>query len=390
MVRGTTWAAAGVTALLAFAPAARAVEYVWAGSATGAWSDAANWTVGGTPAPSAPTSGADTALWFPNSTGGANDLAGLSVGTLRIGPAAFNTAGFVGPIAGFTGTTVTVTGRVDLSTLTGPTYGPVVLAGPSVVVRGTTAPPPPFDDNLIGTGVVGLTGSGSLLVEGRVALYDGWAGPITTAPGSTLAMFDPTFGGPSAAPRPTALTVNGRLESSRVRLAPGGVADLRGGVVDTTNDFPSALPSSYPGSVTIEGDARLGAWFNDGANTFFGAPAPDGLSVTGTLDLTDATLYAGLSWEMRSYAGDVLPAHVTLATYGNRVGAFNAGTSASIFVRDHPTPSTTVILANGLFPIVYTSGENAGPGEVRIALPEPGALLACVGVAGFGLRRHVR
>ena len=365
-------------AFLAAPPRAVAGQtFTFTGGSTDLWSLPANW-VGGV----VPVSGDDNAIL---SAGGINDLTELRVGTLQLRP-------------GYTyGNALAVSREVrasDNATLGfgSQSYLPVTLVG-DVTLR-----TPGFSEQIGSIAPVLLyldsaTGGGSLGVDGLVRLGDGapggggqtlppYRGDVRVRPGSVLGGGGHIDG---------SVRNEGLLDYSGTIT---GNLDSRGGVF-RANRNAGTLGGALASGTAVGGDVTLNEWQIDGRGGFgdvspFLLPLPiDRLDVGGVLDLTGATLTVPQPASNPQVEWDgvtPLPAYFTLATYGSRVGALAQGTlPITIFLPDPspPFPNDRIQIAGR---IVYTSGENAGPGEIRVLIPEPSTagLLA----AGLGLLRR--
>lgn len=142
-----------------------------------------------------------------------------------------------------------------------------------------------------------------------------------------------------------------------VEMVGSAPADLTLGTLELgSNQFLPDGPGS--GTLSIDGDLKLGAWKIQGYSIYPTGDEIDRINVTGQLDLTQATITS----DSIAYAlgADPNATHVVIGSYGNRIGSFPE-TSIQYGYWGDQFDAT----------IVYTSGENAGPGEIWIVLPEP-------------------
>ena len=376
------------TAALLLAPAAAATgqTFTWVGGDAGLWSDPSNWDNG------VPASGGGVTLVSP---GGTNDLPGLSVGELRFVYDIFGPAYW----PGWSGERLTVTDlvRVDDLTDTAPQVpfdpeSPVRLSG-GVTIRATGfdtftpearygGAPLFFDAEL----------DGDLTIDGHasIPILFGQGGTLRVEPGSA-------FHGPAGVdgfPAPATfdvVEVLGTIDAGLLDLNGTGTVDASAGLI-ARGSAVNTLGSAISSRMAVDGNLILGDWANGGAESGFGfgAPLAERIDVTGTLDLTQANLlYDGITAEI--YGDEFPPADLpdsfVLASYGTRIGTF-------------PQTTFDLNLFDGLFgdsltipgTILYTSGENAGPGQVIVALPEPAAagLLGGIGFLALTRRRGRR
>ena len=379
----------GVSALLCVAADAAAQTFAWTGGGGDAlFSTPQNWADG-----VVPISGDGVSLEFGR--GGyptpRNDLAGLTVGT-------FTTAGLGLDPAG---SDLTVT-----STLNAPDFqygtdlSSLRLVGDTRLLTGGGLFTGDGGDGVFGGGfypfgvsaIIGLHGSGSLTAPDAALLFNlGYEGVVNVPAGSYLGVYSFQFQNtPPAGPSQVRL---GRVEGvvdfqGEVRLL-GGSADLSGATLNLLG-IPQAPEVDAATHARLEGDVKLGAWFVGGSSIGYPDFTTDRLDVTGTLDLTEASFTANsyLFTGGHTITADDVPDYLTIATYGNRVGELDQHSLRTIIQNfgDQPYP----IFFIGDAPIVYTSGENAGPGEIRVMIPEPtaGGLALAAGVSLLRRRRR--
>ena len=226
--------------------------------------------------------------------------------------------------------------------------------------------------------VLQMTGRGSLRVAAGAALH----GPYDGFGLDSSVVLD-------------AVDVAGTLDARLIGLGGSGTLDASGGLL-ALGSAVNTLGIAFSSRMTVDGNLRLGDWANGGAEARddpLGNPDPfERVDVSGTLDLTAARLLYDPVRVYYDSAADVfdpplppptLADSFVIVTYGNRVGAF-------------PRDRLDVLLDDGvdfadiLVPgrIVYTSGENDGPGEVLVVLPEPAtATPALAGCLLLGRRR---
>jgi hypothetical protein len=229
-----------------------------------------------------------------------------------------------------------------------------------------------------------IDAGGDLAVSGSVRVFRlQHAGTLTVAAQSLLVL----RGAPAELAPRGSIVVNGGLDLvGDFRFAPGARLDLSNGVLDQgRNDNTLGVPTT--GSARIDGDVRLGQWFVGGVGSFGMSPYPpnDQLLITGELDLSTASLHPdSYGWADISPAVP-LPPYLVLASYGSRLGSFSQ-TTLPVSIRDWTTGVSRFFDA----PIVYTSAPGAGPGEIRLLLPEPTAASSLALAALLLLRGRTR
>ena len=366
-------------ACLASVPAVGQV-HIWTGNgASGGWGNADNW-IGGVP-----QSGPDTVLVRP---GGFNAVPRFSVGRLVLGAGNFD------------GSQVAVTGSVaahvvDFRSLSDVTIDSWIYLPGAVTIETTGFGP---DDPEARAGAAlqfqDLEFAGDLTIDGHVRI-DGLSGfgTIRVAEGAALHYW------PGLSPElPLTLfgmDVDGTLDAYQVDLGGTGTIDATDGLIALGSGV-NTIGSATSGSMRVRGNLKLGRWANGGAESRFDQPA-ERIDVTGELDLTEAELLydfatiwydSGADWLDPPDGFDppflpTIPESFVLATYGNRVGRFESE-SFGLFFDDYTNFHDILVPGR----IVYTSGENAGPGEIRVVLPEPGVgLLVWPGVLALMRRR---
>ena len=380
------------TALLAvalLAAPASGETFTWSGGGGDPlFSSPLNWQGGVVPA-----SGDDVTLVLAPFGRFDNDLAGLTVGTVLFdnayGPALIAATADSLPIR--VTAAVSVTNRFD---------GPV-LADVPIEVAGDVAfnlrvgwgsHPVPSASSL---GRVTGAADATVTVDGGVFLIAPQLAAGVRVPADSFLgvyAYDSTeliTGGLTASIGPAA--VDGLFDVHTILgVAGGGPLDLGGGTL-RLHGIPWSLEQDTASAGRVEGDVRLGEWQVGGDPTYARPLVIDRLEVTGELDLTAAFITEGIG----SGAGvDVLapsddpadvPPFLTLATYGSRVGTF-ANDALPVWVGFEGLDGH-VNLFDADAPIVYTSGENDGPGEVRLLIPEPAAATLALAAAGLLLRR---
>ena len=312
-----------------------------------------------------------------------NDLPGLSVGELVVNAR----------LLGSGGSPLRVTQRVAAAVPT-PSVWPVSDL-PLILSDGVVADFPSFFGgpgfepavlaNVTAEGDVTLTPqTGLMLVNSSVI------GRVAVPAGASLAAYDafiPPIAGPVTLD--VADGFAGTLDLSGTIVVGGDATlDLSGGRLLLAGE-PHSLSFDVPTQATVAGDVRLGEWILDGWGFDGFGPIFDRLDVTGDLDLTAATIVTrldGIYDVDLSFSTPDLPPFITLASYGGRLGAFPDSSLNVLATLNAGLDFGT--LFDGPAPIVYTSGENAGPGEVRLLLPEPAAAGVALLAAGVLLLRR--
>ena len=374
--------------VLGLAAAAEA-QFVWTGGGgDGRFSNPTNWANGNAPAPGDNGDRSTLSISSPYSRSVFNDLPGLRVGTLTFGTV---------NRASDDSLPITVARRLE------PTWSAYRLALP-VRLEGTLS---------VGIAYGGFPGLdfAALSGGGHIDL----ASSPNTYPQASLFLSNPDLTGQIRAGEGSYLGIYGGdsriggIQSSGIvdlagRITPaGGSLDLRGATLDLLG-IPFSPEIDARSGVVVDGDLKLGRWHTGGYEYYTEPYAVDFVEVTGTLDLREASIgtagglfesAGGWPLPLLSRPGDTdpsaLPAYITIARYGNRLGQFAEETLPVIVPIDYfnvPPELLPELLFEGEAMIVYTSSVNAGPGEVRIVLPEPAGGLMLVGlVALLGRRR---
>lgn len=345
-------------AALSAASSSFAQTYTWTGGAGDyRWSTAANWVDG-----LVPQSSLVSTITFPETLPGpvgymaVNDLPALDVGTIQL------LGGYI------SGNTVRVHQRIDggMTGINGMSDWPLEIAGDVRLVSPTPAPVPGSYPATVSY-LSRLTGTGSATFEGgwRVDQFE-FSGDLTIHATGSLMTYADSAGSLRSFDGDGLISMTGTF-----LLPPGQVADLTAGVVDLgRNDL--TLGGPIAGELAIDGDVALGGWMIYGVG-FDPYPYADRLSVTGTLDLTRSHVLDGSFVGFVPPFGLPNPAYLVLASYGERVGSLDR--------------STIAVDGYGQSLIIYTSPENAGPGEIRVLLPEP-SIIVTVAAAGLLVRRR--
>ena len=378
------------TALLAvalLAAPASGETFTWTGGGDDPmFSTTANWRGG-----LVPTGGDGSTVVLPGGAIVQNDLAGLSVGTLEFVGSVFDPVTRATP--GSLPIRVTGTVRTD-----GPASEvPLRLAdGVALDVPNSGG----FDPSQVAglfANVTGEPGTYRLTAgSGVILTASDLAGAFDVPAGAYLGAYETYFldqTGPSAFD--VADGFAGTLDVSGTMTVSGdGLLDLAGGTLDLKG-IPVAIENDTLSAGTVVGDVRLGQWRVGGYPEYAPPLSLDRLDVTGELDLTQAIITPSrpFSPTLDVYAASPdpadVPAFLTLATYGSRVGAFANDALAVSFGFENDDDGGGIGFFDGLAPIVYTSGENAGSGEVRLMLPEPAAAATfALAAAGLLLRRR--
>ena len=344
-----------IAALVAgVAASASAQTHTWTGTAgDGLWSTNANWLDGARPVSSTLSTIDLTQAFFPIPT--TNDLGdGVNVGTLKLG------------VAGFRGNTLVVNAAV----IAGPestqawSYNDdlkLQLAGDVAFTSSFPA------GQRQATPIGRLTGPGTATFHGHWQVTDFSAGGMVIAPDGALTTYSNST--------PVALNtfnVAGVYDVNlTVDLPAGQLADLSAAVVNL-GQGTNTLGAPVAGRAGFTGDMRLGRWVLQAVN-FGNDLYGDRIDVGGTLDLRNSDVDELAYF---SFASLARPDYFVLATYGNRIGTLDIST-LSIGSTNLSGPSGLT----GEFPIIYTSAENSGPGEIRVMLPEPSSLLTLTACA---------
>ena len=222
----------------------------------------------------------------------------------------------------------------------------------------------------------GLVASGRVVLDGPFLLSGADVTGELVIPEQTYAGFyTDGFNGPSMSPSAVQVgTIDGELDFSSSALTTPGPLDVSSGEL-SLRGIPIAIEEDTVVAATFDGDLTLGQWrlagfpiYNPGVN--------ERLDVGGTLDLTEANVTGGVGYYVEAVLpDDEVPAYFTIASYDNRLGALPQ--SELLFqIESWSTPSGAGdnVYRSGLGQIVYTSGENAGPGEIRVLTPEPATL----------------
>ncbi len=223
---------------------------------------------------------------------------------------------------------------------------------------------------------------GQLTIDGNVQFVnlDG-GGSIAVTEGSAL------HGPESGDLLLTSMQLDGTLTGGSFNLGGTGVLDATNGLLALGSSV-NTLGVAFSGDLEVDGDLILGDWANGGAE---GLPPVNGanpyerIDVTGTLDLTKASLlydevFVSYDPLVSPNLPNVVQSSYVIATYGNRIGAFDQEHLDLIF-------GYTQLDGRRISgKIVYTSGENDGPGEVRVVLPEPASAGLAMLFSGIALR----
>jgi hypothetical protein len=352
-----------IAAVFASASTLSAQTYTWTGGGGFdlRWSNPANWSGNVVPASSSTStlvlSNPDSSLGHPYPSN--NDLPILDVGTID----------FAGKEVNGNKIRVHQEVRSSPTSFAGYSILPLELADDIRFVSNAAAPSPGSGPAMIPI-LYEVSGTGSATFSGawRVDRFD-ITGDVYVEPGSELATWADNANYRS-------LRSDGLIDIGGTVVGPKTI-DLSRGTLDIGR-ADSTLGSPQWGRLTVTGDLKLGQWHVGGMGGVL--QYNDQLVVGGTLDCTAADLTATSvidAWPTPAYP---LPAYLVLATYGNRIGQLDATTIDMISSFVPPG-------YYGTFPIVYTSAANAGPGEIRVLLPEPSIFLT-VAAAGLLVRRR--
>jgi hypothetical protein len=223
-----------------------------------------------------------------------------------------------------------------------------------------TTPVPTFGTALV---IEDLRGSGVLSVDGAVSIHSAnYAGPISATGRIEYGLGSSTFTGSQQ--------IAGELYGiTSLNFAPGSSLVVNGTL--SPGGAPTQDPAAnVPGPMTVNGNVVLRGELEWDRS----ALTQDTLDVNGTLDM-DGLLQVNL-------LASTPPGQYLVASYDNRIGALDAPPGAN-------------------YSVLYTSGENAGPGDILVAIvPEPAlgfltlvTLVVPAGLArrprrGAGTRRH--
>ncbi len=252
-------------------------------------------------------------------------------------------------------------------------YWQVQVVGDVLFTSSAPTPLPGSDPEQFAT-VQGLNGAGRIRIQGGWHFYlNGFTGDVVVESDGAASI----VGSLNAPASPIkSLRVNGLVDlAEHFRLADGVVADLTQGVLDLGRlDNTAALNSA--GRLILDGSLALGDWVIAGrqANS-----VNDRIDVTGALDLTQSHVLPQPTVRVWSANHEYL----VLAKYGNRIGSLDVSNVRIELDSGYGVPYPLV----GNFPIIYTSAENAGPGEIRVVLPEP-SIFVTVAISALLVRRR--
>jgi hypothetical protein len=294
------------------------------GGATGNWSDPANWDPDGPP-----PSGAALTLGGTQQNFSIQDLGNpFNVAQLRFDPSAT-----LGHRISGNPLRLGVFGQIVVENQPPPDLRNAIFSPVEFSFGGfVTTPVPSFGTALR---IEDLRGSGILSIDGAVSIRQAnYSGPISATGRIEYILSASTFSGSQQIAgelygiaslnflQGSSLVVNGTL-------SPGGAPTL-----DPAPNIPG--PMTVNGNVVLRGEL---VWDRT-------AITQDTLDVNGTLDM-DGLLEVNLH-------APTPPGQYLVGSYDNRIGALDAPAGAN-------------------YTVLYTSGENAGPGQILVAIvPEPG------------------
>lgn len=352
-----------ILAVLSLSTSALSAQtYTWTGGGSDLrWSNPANWSGGLVPV-SSPTAAIELNNPVSNPGFGSysdNDLNALEVGSISFNGMAAN------------GNAIRVHQQVRASNAPALVGGmaPLELVGNVQFISDLAVPQPGVLAQV--PLLLDVIGSGSATFDGAWRV-DGLAitGDVHVLPTGSLSAYADNHAFRS-------IRADGLIDMpGTLAVSAGNVVDFSRGTLDLgRND--STLGSPVAQRLTIQGDLKLGKWQISGTGQL--DMLADRIDVTGTLDLIQSDLLETSQIDYFAFPPAQPPPYIVLATYGNRVGSLDSNT---IDLIASVSPGYY-----GTFPIIYTSAENAGPGEIRVVLPEP-SILVTVAAAGLLVRRR--